>query len=258
MCLILLAYKVHPAYPLVVAANRDEYYERPSSPAEFWEDSPHILAGRDLREGGTWLGITREGKFAALTNYRDPAAFKRDVPSRGKLIKNYLRGSSSAAAYIKKVSGNSCEYNGFNIICADTADTFVYSNRNGDLHKLTPGIYGLSNRLLDTPWTKVVRGKKALAGAMNKKGADLEAALFALLADRKIAPDNKLPSTGISLERERLLSAAFVESPGYGTRSSAVLVRGKNGWVKFVEKVFNEEGKPWIESRFSFRLNRGN
>ncbi|MEN6620491.1 MAG: NRDE family protein [Smithella sp.] len=258
MCLILLAYKVHPSYPLVVAANRDEDYERPSSPAEFWKDAPNVLAGRDLRDKGTWLGITREGKFAALTNYRDPAAFKKDAPSRGKLIRNYLRNSSSAAAYIKRVSGNSNEYNGFNIICSDGADLFVYSNRNGALQKLTAGIYGLSNGFLDTPWTKVVSGKKALAAALDKNGAELETALFALLANRKIAPDNKLPSTGISLERERLLSAVFVDSPGYGTRSSAVLVMAKNGWVKFVEKVFNEEREPWIESRFSFRLNRGN
>ncbi len=258
MCLILLAYKVHPSYPLIVAANRDEDYERPSSPAEFWKDAPHILAGRDLRDKGTWLGVTRNGKFAALTNYRDPAAFKKDAPSRGKLIKNYLRNSLTAAAYIKRVSGNSNEYNGFNIICADGADMFVYSNRNGDLQKLDAGIYGLSNSLLDTPWTKVVWGKKALAAAMDKKGIELETALFTLLADRRIAPDKKLPATGISLERERLLSAVFVDSPGYGTRSSAVMVMGKNGWVKFVEKVFNEGREPWIESRFSFRLNRGN
>jgi uncharacterized protein with NRDE domain len=256
MCLILFAYKVHPAYPLIVAANRDEYYERPSSPAEFWKETSQVLAGRDLKEGGTWLGLTREGKFAAITNYRDPASVKNDAPSRGKLIKNYLAGSQSATAYIKKIAGKSGLYNGFNLICADGKDMFVYSNR-GDLQKLTPGIYGLSNRLLDSPWTKVVRGKKALAAALNKKGADLEAALFALLADRTIAPDNELPSTGISLELERLLSAPFVVSPGYGTRSSALLAITKNKWVKFVEKVFDEKTELWIESRFSFRLNRG-
>lgn len=255
MCLILFAYKVHPAYPLIVAANRDEDYDRQSSPAEFWKDAPHVLAGHDLKEGGTWMGITREGKFAAITNYRDPAAFRADAPSRGNLIKNYLRGSQSAAAYIGKISRHADRYNGFNLICADDRDMFVYSNR-GDMQKLTAGIYGLSNRLLDTPWTKVVRGRKALSAAMQKKGADLEAALFAFLADRKIAPDNKLPSTGISLERERLLSAAFVKSPGYGTRSSSVLMITKNKWMKFVEKVFNEEPDPWVESRFSFRLEK--
>ena len=256
MCLILFAYKVHPAYPLIVAANRDEFYKRSSSPVEFWEDAPQILAGRDLKEGGTWLGITREGKFAAITNYRDPSAYKTGAPTRGNLIKNYLRGSQSAAAYIKNISGQASLYNGFNLMCADGTDLFVYSNR-GDIQKLEAGIYGLSNRLLDSPWTKVVRSKKALAAAMNKKGADLETALFALLADRKIAPDNELPSTGIGLEWERLLSSAFVDSPGYGTRSSAVLLIGKNKWIKFVEKVFDGKPEPWIESRFSFRPSRG-
>jgi uncharacterized protein with NRDE domain len=256
MCLILFAYKVHPAYPLIVAANRDEFYERPSSPVEFWKEAPQVLAGRDLKEGGTWLGITREGKFAAITNYRDPAAFKTGAPSRGRLIKNYLCGSSGAAAFIKKISPQADLYNGFNLICADGADLFVYSN-HADVQKLPAGIYGLSNRHLDSAWPKVVRGKKALSAAMDKKGTDLETALFALLADRRIAPDNKLPSTGISLEWERLLSAIFIDSPGYGTRSSTVLLIGKNRWVKFVEKVFDGKPDPWVESRFSFRLSRG-
>ncbi len=256
MCLILFAYKVHPIYPLIVAANRDEFYARPSSPAEFWEDIPQILAGRDLKEGGSWLGLTREGKFAAITNYRDPTAFKTSAPSRGKLVKNYLQNSLSAAAYIKKISRQAGRYNGFNLICADHTDLFVYSN-HADRQKLTAGIYGLSNRLLDSPWPKVVRGRKALSAAMNKRGTELEEALFALLADRKIAPDNKLPSTGIGREWERLLSAIFIESPDYGTRSSTVLMIGKNRWVKFVEKVFDGKPEPWIESRISFRLDKG-
>ncbi|PKN74373.1 MAG: hypothetical protein CVU52_06730 [Deltaproteobacteria bacterium HGW-Deltaproteobacteria-10] len=256
MCLILFAYKVHPAYPLIVAANRDEFYERPSSPAAFWGGTRQILAGRDLKEGGTWLGITREGKFAAITNYRDPAALKSGAPSRGKLVKNYLQGSSSAAAYVRKISRQADIYNGFNIMCADGTDLFVYSSR-GEQQKLAAGIYGLSNRFLDSPWPKVVWGKKAMSAAMSEKGADLETALFALLADRKIAPDNKLPSTGIGLEWERLLSAVFIESPVYGTRSSTVLLIGKNGWVKFVEKVFDGKPEPWVESRFSFRLAGG-
>ena len=256
MCLILFAYKMHPAYPFVLAANRDEFYDRPSAPVEFWEEAPHILAGRDLEEGGTWLGITREGKFAAITNYRDPSAYKNGAPTRGNLIKNYLLGSQSAADYMKKISRRAGKYNGFNLLCGDGTDLFVYSNR-GDLQKLKAGVYGLSNRLLDTPWQKVTRGKKVLSAAMDKKGADLESALFTLLADRKLAPDSKLPSTGISLEWEKLLSSIFVKSPGYGTRSSAVLLIGKNKWVKFIEKVFNEERDPWIESRFSFRLTKG-
>jgi uncharacterized protein with NRDE domain len=256
MCLILFAYKMHPSYRLIVAANRDEFYERPSSPAEFWEDAPQVLAGRDLKEGGTWLGITREGKFAAITNYRDPAAVKAGAPSRGKLVSNFLTGGESAVAYLKKVSRQAHKYNSFNLICGDDADIFVYSSR-ADVQKLEAGIYGLSNRLLDSSWPKVRRGKKALTEAMMEKGAALETKLFTILANRKIAPDKKLPSTGISLEWERLLSPIFIESPGYGTRSSTVLLIGKNRWAKFVEKVFDGKSEPWIESRFSLQLDRG-
>lgn len=256
MCLILFAYKVHPSYRLILAANRAEFYERPSSPAGFWEDAPQVLAGRDLKEGGTWLGITREGKFAAITNYRDPAALRTGAPSRGKLVGNFLTGSESAAAYLEKIAGPAQEYNGFNLIFGDNSDFFFYSNR-GEKQKLTAGIYGLSNRFLDTPWPKVVRGKKSLAAAMNKRGADLEAALFTTLANRKAAPDDKLPSTGIGLEWEKLLSSIFIESPGYGTRSSTILLVGRNRRVKFVEKVFDGGSEPWVESRFTFLLDKG-
>jgi uncharacterized protein with NRDE domain len=258
MCLILFAYKVHPFYRLIIAANRDEFYERPSSPAGFWEDAPHVLAGRDLKEGGTWLGITREGKFAAITNYRDPAALRTGAPSRGKLVGSFLTGSESAAAYLEKIAVPAQGYNGFNLIVADNSDFFVFSNRGGgEKQKLAAGIYGLSNRFLDTPWPKVVRGKKSLAAAMNRKGADLEAALFTILADRKAAPDDKLPSTGIGPEWEKLLSSIFIKSPDYGTRSSTILLIGRNRRAKFVEKVFDGESEPWVESRFSFFLNKG-
>ncbi len=255
MCLILFAYKVHPFYRLIVAANRDEFYERPSSPAEFWADAPQVLAGRDLKEGGVWMGITREGKFAAITNYRDPAAIKTGAPSRGKLVSNFLKGGENAENYLEKISRQAYKYNGFNVICGDNKDIFVYSNR-GEKQKLTAGIYGLSNRLLDSPWPKVLRGKKALAEALHDKGDTLEEALFKILANRKVAPDNKLPSTGIGLEWERLLSSIFIASPSYGTRSSTVLLIGRNRLVRFVEKIFDGQRVPWLESRFSFRLTK--
>jgi uncharacterized protein with NRDE domain len=256
MCLILFAYKVHPFYNLIVAANRDEFYERPSAPAEFWEDSPHVLAGRDLKEGGTWMGVDRQGRFAAITNYRDPAAFKTGAPSRGKLVSNYLIGSKNADTYLGTVSRHLDKYNGFNLICGDSTGLFICSNR-GEKKKLPPGIYGLSNRLLDNPWPKVLKGKKGLTAAMPEKGDDLEDALFTILSDKKKAPDSKLPQTGIGLEWERLLSAIYIESPSYGTRSSTVLLIGKNGYIRFVEKVFDGKPEPWVESRFSFRLEKG-
>lgn len=257
MCLIVFAYNIHPAYRFIMAANRDEFYDRPSQPAEFWRETPQVLAGRDLRGGGTWLGMTREGKFAAITNYRDPAAFMTDAPSRGKLVSNFLQGPESAAAYGEKIARQKKRYNGFNLVFGDNENLFVYSNR-ASLQKLDAGIYGLSNRLLDTPWPKVAKVKKSLAAALNYRGADLEAALFKLLADRKPAPDAKLPSTGVGLEWEKLLSAVFIASPAYGTRSSTVVMIGKNRRVKLIEKIFEGQREPWLESRFSFALMKDN
>lgn len=254
MCFIVFAYQVHPAYRLIAVANRDEFYERPTSPVAFWEDAPQVLAGRDLKEGGTWMGITRGGKFAAITNYRDPGAFKTGALSRGLLVSDFLTGSESAAAYVEKISRQARKYNGFNLLCGDHKDLFVYSNR-GETARLEAGLYGLSNHLLDSPWPKVIKGKKALSAALMKKGPDLEAALFKILSDRKIAPDDKLPSTGIGLEWERLLSSIFIASPTYGTRSSTLLLIGKNRRVKLVERVFNGSPEPWMESRFPFLLN---
>jgi uncharacterized protein with NRDE domain len=255
MCLILFAYKVHPSYNLILAANRDEFYERPSSAADFWEDAPQVLAGRDLQEGGTWMGIDRAGRFAAITNYRDPASLKNNTPSRGGLVSAYLCGNQSAGDYLARISRQGQLYNGYNLIVGDRNELLTYSNR-GERQKLNPGIYGLSNHLLNTPWPKVLRGKKLLAATLNKKGAELEEALFALLADRKIPADDKLPDTGIGLEWERMLSSIFIESPVYGTRSSTILLIGKNGRIKFVEKVYDGQPQEWVTSSFSYIRER--
>jgi uncharacterized protein with NRDE domain len=255
MCLILFAYNVHPSYRLILAANRDEFYERPSLPADFWEDQQNVLAGRDLKEGGTWLGITKEGKFAAVTNYRDPSAFKSNAPSRGKLVSRYLIGKQSAGGYLEKVSSQADKYNGFNLLISDDNDLFVFSS-NGEKQKLNPGIYGLSNHNLNTPWPKVSRGKRLLKSTLDQKGSELKETLFAVLADRHIPPDSKLPKTGVGLEWERILSSMFITSPDYGTRSSTIILIGKNRCVRFVEKVFDGQKEPWIESSFSFVLEK--
>jgi uncharacterized protein with NRDE domain len=255
MCLIIFAYNVHPLYRLILAANRDEFYERPSAPADFWEDQPQVLAGRDLKEGGTWLGVTRQGKFAAITNYRDPSAFKSNALSRGLLVSSYICGKQSSADYLEGITPQADKYNGFNLILGEDRDIFVFSNRGGK-QKLKPGIYGLSNHLLNTPWPKVSRGKKLFKAALDKKGAELEESLFDMLADRHIPPDNKLPATGIGLEWERVLSSIFIVSPGYGTRSSTILLIGKNNRIKFVEKVFDGNPEPWVTSRFSFIVEK--
>jgi uncharacterized protein with NRDE domain len=251
MCLILFAYNVHPSYRLVLAANRDEFFERPSSSADFWDDHRQVIAGRDLKGGGTWLGVTKEGRFAAITNYRDPASWKNDAPSRGKLVSNYLCGNQRADNYLDKISRQAQLYNGYNLILGDRRELFSYSNC-GEKQKINSGIYGLSNHLLNTPWPKVSRGKKLLTAALDKKGVELEEALFALLTDRRIPADNKLPETGVGMEWERVLSPIFITSPNYGTRSSSILLIGKNGRVRFVEKVYDGKPQEWVTSSFSF------
>jgi uncharacterized protein with NRDE domain len=255
MCLIAFAYNVHPSYRLILAANRDEFYERPSSSADFWKDHPGVLAGRDLKDGGTWLGITKNGKYAAVTNYRDQSTLKNDAPSLGKLVSHYLTGNQSPDNYLKKISSQVNKYNGFNLLLGDDNDLYVFSSR-GEKQKLKPGIYGLSNHLLNSPWPKLTRSKRMLKAALDKKGDALEKELFYLLADRHFPPDSKLPATGIGLEWERLLSPIFIESPIYGTRSSTILLIGKNRRVRFVEKVFDGQKEPWITSRFSFPLGK--
>ncbi len=187
----------------------------------------------------------------AITNYRDPASWKADAPSRGKLVSRYLTGSAGPEKYLRSVVKKADVYNGFNLLLGDGEDLFVYSNR-GDVRKLSPGIYGLSNELLDTPWPKVRRGKQLLKKALAQKGKELEEALFDLLSDRLVPSDRNLPDTGIGLEWERLLSTMFITSPIYGTRSSTLLFIGKNRRVKLIEKIYNGEEEPWLVSRFSF------
>ncbi len=251
MCLIIFAYNVHPSYKLILAANRDEFYERPSAPADFWGDAPQMLAGRDLKEGGTWLGITREGKFAAITNYRDPASLRTDAQSRGLLVSDFLCGNQNADSYIEKIRAQSGKYNGYNLILYGNDGLYAFSN-HGEKQKLGAGIYGLSNHLLDTPWPKVLRAKKKIKAIINEKGAALEEALFTILSDRDFPPESKLPATGVDKEWERVLSPIFIKSPNYGTRSSTILLIGKNRRVRFVEKVFDGNPEPWVTSRFCF------
>jgi uncharacterized protein with NRDE domain len=253
MCLILFAWKRHRNFPLILAANRDEFYDRASAPAGFWDDAPDLLAGRDLRDGGTWLGITRGGRVAALTNYRDPASLKTGAPSRGLLVSDYLRGRESPGAYLDRIASDADRFNGFNLLVGDTDELFCFSNR-GARERLQPGIHGLSNHLLDTPWPKVTRGKRALEALLEEEKGMSPETLFALLADRTRPPDDHLPDTGVGLAWERLLSPLFIESPAYGTRSSTVLLIDRKGNVNFIERVFNGAADPSITVRFAFRI----
>lgn len=248
MCLILLAWQVHPAFPFVVAANRDEFFARRTAAANFWPDHPHVLAGRDLEAGGAWLGITPGGRFAALTNYRDPGAHKLSAPSRGRLVADYLIGNMSIDAYLDSLQP--ADFNGFNLLLADRQRLVAFSNLTGLRHELAPGLYGLSNALLDSPWPKVGAGKTALESALNSLPD--EKALFQLLRDDAIHPDDTLPATGVSPEWERLLSAAFVRSPDYGTRCSTVIKVGVDGTASFEERNWLSGGAAGERRRYCF------
>ncbi len=253
MCLILVAWQAHPDFPLVVAANRDEFYARRTASADFWPEAPDLLAGRDLEAGGTWLGITRSGRFAALTNYRDPATHKPQAPSRGKLVADFLAGDATIDTYLDALEATA--YNGFNLLLGDRRKLVAFSNVSLQRHELAPGVYGLSNALLDTPWPKVGAGKTALNAAL--QSLPDEAALFKLLRDDTRHPDASLPATGVSLSWERLLSAAFIRSPEYGTRCSTVIKvgidRDGNHATSFDEQSWLPIGIAGERRRYYFR-----
>jgi uncharacterized protein with NRDE domain len=255
MCLILLAVGAHPDCPLVIAANRDEYHGRPTAPAAFWPDAPVLLAGRDLEGGGSWFGVTRAGRFAAVTNYRDLAAHRPGRSSRGELVRSFLTGDITPADYLALVGSDRHRYNDFNLLCGLLpGPLFWYSNRAAASQDLPAGVHGLANHLLDTPWPKVAGGKAELAQLLVAPPADLAEALFALLADRGLPPDRHLPRTGVGLARERLLAPRFIVSPTYGTRSSTTLIVRQDGTVQFRERSFDPAGEPTGTVLYEFQL----
>ncbi|MGE5490157.1 MAG: NRDE family protein [Actinomycetota bacterium] len=246
MCLIVVGWRVHPDFPLVVAANRDEFYARPSSLAGRWTDDPRVIGGRDLEAGGTWLGIAESGRFAAVTNVREPSMPKGER-SRGELTRSFLLGRESAGAYAAKIDGKA--YSGFNLLVGDGEALWYTSNRDGAPRALPPGIYGLSNHLLDTPWPKLVAARQRFAAALRSLPATDD--FFAILADDQIVPDEHLPQTGVPLEWERRLSAIFVRSENYGTRASTVLTRDSGGAICLEERSFGPNGQPLQSSVIS-------
>ncbi len=255
MCLILLAYRTHPRYHLVVAANRDEFFKRPAAPAAWWGDHPGLLAGRDLEAGGTWLGMTRSGRFAALTNFRDPPAQRTDAPSRGALVTGFLTGRVTPDAYLEALRPDAQRYNGFNLLTADRDALCGYSNRGDGVQRLAPGLHGISNGVLDEPWPKVTRGCADLGAMLADDAEPALEALFNLLSDRAQAPDEKLPDTGIGRDWERLLSARFIAAPGYGTRCSTVLLWGVDGEVRFAERSYDAQGRATGTVDVTFTLD---
>jgi uncharacterized protein with NRDE domain len=254
MCLILLAWHAHPEYPLVFAGNRDEAYSRPSAAAGFWADDPAIFGGRDLEMGGTWLGLTRTGRFAAVTNYRNGPAAGAAPRSRGELTAGFLRGTEEPRAYPEKVATRAAEYGGFTLIVGDLDHLFWISNRGSGIGEIAPGVHGLSNHLLDTPWPKVRRGKQQVATLLKSEESQLVTGLFATLADRTVAPDSELPDTGVGLQRERELSPPFIAGERYGTRASTVLLVSRAGKVSCVERRFGIRGASQGEAAQRFEL----
>jgi len=215
MCLILFSYDNHPKYRLVLAANRDEFYDRSAAPLSYWGDQPGVLAGRDLKSMGTWMGISRSGRFAAITNYREPGRQILDAPSRGHLISDYLIGDAPPTEYLEHLQNRAQQYNGFNLLVGDTRSLYYFSNRRERISQLASGIYGLSNRLLDTRWPKVHHGKKQL-GALIDQNINLpEEEILALLQSQDKPSDQELPDTGVGIEWERALSPMFISSPNY-------------------------------------------
>ncbi len=257
MCLILFAYQVHPEYRLVVAANRDEFYRRPTASAGFWSDCSRVLAGRDLEQQGTWLGVSRQGRFAAVTNVRNGFATRDpEHRSRGDLTRNYLCSDISPEDYLCRLTASHTEYPGYNLLAGDRQSLWYCTNQTDGsglpVHKkLVPGIYGLSNGYLDSPWPKLQRGKEQLRQALDHPIPDHQR-LLTLLSDNFSPEDEALPDTGVSLEWERKLAPCFIRTEDYGTRASTLVLERYDGTLEFIEQNFDAGGPT---ERREFRID---
>lgn len=252
MCLILIAHDAHKEYSFIAAANRDEFYKRPTRKAQLWDEHPHLLAGKDLEAGGTWLGVDLQHRFSALTNYRDPSKIKQVTSSRGTLVLNYLRDTeTSATDYLEKVSQTKHLYNGFNLLLRENKDLYYIGSETPEPTLLSPGIYGLSNALLDTPWPKLTKAKQDFKKAISKKKPDFEE-IFSLLNNDVLAADADLPATGVPYEWEKAISSIFIKAKGYGTRCSTIVAEKKTGELKFIERRYKEGSNEILEESHYF------
>jgi len=243
----------HPEYRLVIAENRDEFFNRPTEAARFWPDSPEVLAGKDLERGGSWFGVTRSGRWAVVTNYRDFHHRRYSRLSRGGLVSRFLQEDEEIELFQQKLSEDDGHYAGLNFIAGDQEQIVYFSNTGGGSRVVGPGVYGLSNHWLDTPWPKVVGVKEDLETWIKTETTDVEA-IFSMLADRRLAADKELPDTGVGLEWERMLSARFVRGEEYGTRASTVYLVDRQGQAQFIEKSFDENGAEKGIKEFRFHL----
>ncbi len=255
MCLIVFANNVLNDYKLVFAANRDEFYNRSSEQADFWSDHPNLLAGKDLQAGGTWLGITKEGRFAAITNFRDLKNIKDDAPSRGHLTLDFLVDSISPEDYYKKLKPILSSYNGFNLLLGYVDQLYYFSNKTEGIQKLKPGIHGISNAQLDTPWPKVKKSKRNLKNLIEQQNIHPWEVLN-ILDDTSAAKDEELPDTGVGVELERMLSPIFIKSEKYGTRSSTIITVDKENNVRVVEKTYFGNSGRFSNKDYNFTIHK--
>lgn len=251
MCLILISKDVHPEYKLIVAANRDEFYNRRTKKAHFWSDNQEILAGMDLEAGGTWLGVNKFGKIAMLTNYRDISNIKNNAPSRGALVADYLKNDKSAREYLNSINGKAKIFNGFNLIAGNIDSLYYLSNYSDSLIKLGRGNHGLSNHLLNTPWYKVEKGKEKLDKLVSGKDINKED-LFSLLYDDIKAPVDSLPKTGLPRDKEHDISSMFIKTTDYGSRCSTLVMVDRQNNLHFVERTYNTSSFSYFDTSYSF------
>jgi uncharacterized protein with NRDE domain len=255
MCLILFAFRAHADYPLVIAANRDEAYARPTAPAAFWHDHPRVYGGRDLESSGTWLALTTMGRFAAVTNFRDGYPKGVAPRSRGDIASTFLTGDENAKSYLESVAARGADYAGFCTLAGDLDALWFLSNRRNGVTRVEPGVHGLSNHLLDTPWPKVMQGRQELESHLRSDKSTLTEQLYAMLADRTAALPEALPDTGMGMPREKQLAPKFIAvDDRYGTRASTVVIVDRKDNVTYSERSFGANGKFLGEVTRRFQL----
>lgn len=255
MCILFIAIKQHPLYPLVIAANRDEFHQRPTQAAHFWESDNNILAGKDLSAGGTWMGINTTGNIAALTNIRAPGKERDNAVSRGELVANFLNQNIDQNDYLHQLKDAHLQYNGYNLLFGNLTQLQVYNSFEDTAYELEDGVYGLSNASLNSPWPKLDIGRSALANYCKNAGILSHEHLFELLGNNLPANDDELPDTGIPHELEKKLSSIFIISPEYGTRSSTVLLIDNNNKVYWEERSFSNTGTLTNTVVHKFEIN---
>lgn len=243
MCILFIALEQHPDYPLIIAANRDEFHHRATAASQFWQDCPNLLAGKDLQAQGSWMGITRNGYLSALTNVRDPQTVQPEAISRGELVVNFLRQPVPSAAYLERLSQTKNQYNGYNLLFGHWKNLWVYNNHTNEATNLSPGVYGLSNARLNSPWPKVNHGVARLKAHCQQASTLKPDTLFDILLDQQQASDAMLPQTGVSIEWERKLSSIFIQSEHYGTRSATLLLIDNHNQATWIEHTFNPKAE---------------